>query len=975
MRQLQAIGRDWEITAIRAAAHRARDGRCHVVFAEGFAGSGKSMLVRNALHVFDDWSEFSVVLDDEHLRTPGYLMHHILRSFGVPCPEGAGVEDYVEYAQRAMAGVDKPTAIIVSRVHKMDEVSAAALLRLCTALQYKPVLLVLSAEPCSRLAVRRLSDYVRVNLHGTHVTVKPYASAETAQLLGTYISTPFGEEAVRRLHVETAGYPLLIDAVGRHLAETPLGRRSLDEALRAMRADSAWLRMRSAVSEMLQFVDPARTWLLELLAAAQTPLSKRQLEAAARGPVDFTALLESGLALWDDTVLGYAPRDTVVAQLLINRCSTDRLVRIHQALIDIVTPVEALSHRVQVLRSGAEPEQLEPTIGELRSSARQALVRHDIEAAYEYYNACVQLRADEHTLADMLDVAVPLGRKDHLLELESELRGLPSGPLRQGALAILALEQGDTARSVEALEAQREFEYTETGALVFAQAVAEVAFQLTLYDVPWKLRMSVRRGVAMLDSWERDLNSQAGDAVVEMLRARVNGVRAFIRLWDIFSRRDPVGLRESLPALDALVDELGILPGTDVQMACVRAVRAVRRMHLGERDNGYPDLLELAELQTSHHFVLYIQTQLALLLFSASYWDEAEEMAFRAAGRAMLSRESPVSLFSYLVAAVTRGARDRWEDVDYMIETLGTVRTAYGPLVAAVYDWTCAIRAESRGEQAEVAGHLLRMRDEPGGWWFIGPEPMLLLVRSAHCAKAWALGSQLRRSVLAGDIPLSPELSQVVALNYFSGFAAWARGDPKAAWDHLDSAMQWFLDRPPFRASQPHYEGGAFRLLMAILATDMAELFLRHSEPLDVHGAQARENLEWAVSVFQSSGAHGLLEQATRIVDSLEVRQEADSGAAAASTAAEPDAASGLVSRSRATPRIQPTENELLAGLTKRERQVGLRIAQGETNKEIAQTMGLSVRTVDFHVSNVLTKLRLGSRREVRQLLRNMNPS
>jgi DNA-binding CsgD family transcriptional regulator len=52
-------------------------------------------------------------------------------------------------------------------------------------------------------------------------------------------------------------------------------------------------------------------------------------------------------------------------------------------------------------------------------------------------------------------------------------------------------------------------------------------------------------------------------------------------------------------------------------------------------------------------------------------------------------------------------------------------------------------------------------------------------------------------------------------------------------------------------------------------------------------------------------------------------------------------------------------------GLTAREREVAILIAAGQTNREIAEALVLGERTIETHVSNILGKLELASRREV----------
>jgi non-specific serine/threonine protein kinase len=58
---------------------------------------------------------------------------------------------------------------------------------------------------------------------------------------------------------------------------------------------------------------------------------------------------------------------------------------------------------------------------------------------------------------------------------------------------------------------------------------------------------------------------------------------------------------------------------------------------------------------------------------------------------------------------------------------------------------------------------------------------------------------------------------------------------------------------------------------------------------------------------------------------------------------------------------------EAFGGLTAREREVAALIAQGKSNREIAEDLVVSERTVESHVSNIMFKLGVQSRRQIRE--------
>jgi len=56
---------------------------------------------------------------------------------------------------------------------------------------------------------------------------------------------------------------------------------------------------------------------------------------------------------------------------------------------------------------------------------------------------------------------------------------------------------------------------------------------------------------------------------------------------------------------------------------------------------------------------------------------------------------------------------------------------------------------------------------------------------------------------------------------------------------------------------------------------------------------------------------------------------------------------------------------ERFGGLTEREREVAVLISQGRTNREIADTLVVSLRTIETHVSTILSKLGVASRSRI----------
>ncbi len=71
------------------------------------------------------------------------------------------------------------------------------------------------------------------------------------------------------------------------------------------------------------------------------------------------------------------------------------------------------------------------------------------------------------------------------------------------------------------------------------------------------------------------------------------------------------------------------------------------------------------------------------------------------------------------------------------------------------------------------------------------------------------------------------------------------------------------------------------------------------------------------------------------------------------------------LSESELTPESAPLDQRKIGGLTKREREVVVLIAQGKSNREIAEAMTVGIKTVETYVTRILNKLSFDSRVQI----------
>ena len=137
----------------------------------------------------------------------------------------------------------------------------------------------------------------------------------------------------------------------------------------------------------------------------------------------------------------------------------------------------------------------------------------------------------------------------------------------------------------------------------------------------------------------------------------------------------------------------------------------------------------------------------------------------------------------------------------------------------------------------------------------------------------------------------------------------------------------------------------------------------------DVAKVLSLKPLLWRILIAQGrlARAQGKNEQAEKYFAEGQVLVDSLASDLAFSDATLPqylNQAAGRMMRSRSSSSRIVAKNQF-EGLTPRERNVAALIAQGKSNKEIAEVLVLSNRTVEAHISNILSKLNFTSRAQI----------
>jgi DNA-binding CsgD family transcriptional regulator/tetratricopeptide (TPR) repeat protein len=815
-------------------------------------------------------------------------------------------EDVLTLIERAAE--DRPVVVVLEDLHWADPSSRELLLFLVRNLTQPGVLLIgtyrstdlVDGHPLAAL-LTGLTRAARVDL----LEPAPLRRADVARLLADRLGRTPDPALTERIHRRSAGNPLFVQALAESGSSAPLPLRDLLlTGFRRLPDDS-----RQVVRAAAMAGDPVGHALL----SAVTGLDDLALEAALRPAVDGRLLFAaepSGLT--KGYGFGHALVRTAVAEDLL---PTERIrlhVRCAEALRDdpaLVPDGRAAAELAAHWYAAGDPERALCAAWRAADVARTLYAHHErlqlLERVLELWDHVADPAA-----AIATDLASVLGQAAEVCLAAGE-------PARGIELATRALESvtGDPERTALLLEIRSKLQHRIGGS---GLADLREGAGLLPADPPTVVGGRVLATLAnrlLLHSRHEESAARATEALA--VGRQVND--ATIQAWALLTLStlaDLAGDRDRGAALrDEAAQIMQAAPPAEVAFPLV--LNMLAEADVRECTGEHGRALEIAQegVKAAEHFGLSRDIGAVLLaragdsLTSLGRWPEA-----RLAYQRALDAEPP-PLFRALVL------------------------TGLGELDLREGD------AASAKETMTVARSLLS--DDYGGMVF-----QFMLV-----------GLQLRVSMALGDLaeadrvlgaalndPALPDHSQQAWPILIAGAAhrhdqqIRTPGSRPVLNDLRATAARLSVIGPVQEAQRATFEAG-----LGDLPWDEAVGRWRAMDQPYGLATALYAAAESALKAGDQKGAATRLEEAATLA--------ADLGAKPLQTELD-----HLATRGRL--RGQPTPNPDPLGLTPRETEVLALVAEGRSNRQIAETLFISAKTAGVHVSNILAKLNVTSRTE-----------
>jgi DNA-binding CsgD family transcriptional regulator len=433
------------------------------------------------------------------------------------------------------------------------------------------------------------------------------------------------------------------------------------------------------------------------------------------------------------------------------------------------------------------------------------------------------------------------------------------------------------------------------------------------------VRGAAAAGLTGISVWRGD----ADDALMYSdLALRATGVPAPLRDYVSCLRGVARGRRDGLVAGLEEFRHLSEHP-SDISTADLEALscRGSLRTMVGLIEEARGDLLEVVRRQEAGAPMLSGVTPhcyLAAVQYQLGEWDSCQLTMRRAALLADDDQPAMNQVIRYFIATLIPAARGDWSTADELVRAAGTAaQQVGGPQDMKYAAIAAASLAQARNDPrgalralSAVPG-LRTATGSPGGtheWWSTWWGPLLIdaLQKTGQLAEAARELAAFRERVHSSTF-LSSTVARLAAQQ------ADAEGNEMRAIAIAEGHLGTVLDSRPRLADGQLFHAHGRRLLSAG----------------DIPGAT-----RWLTAADQCFAALGATPYGLRVAPDL---------AALAS----------------------PPQPRVLPQLTTREQQIVDLVLRNLTNREIAATLFVTQKTVEYHLSNIFTKLNIRSRRDL----------
>jgi DNA-binding CsgD family transcriptional regulator/tetratricopeptide (TPR) repeat protein len=921
------FGRDPARDALLLVAQRALvQGGTALV--SGEAGLGKTALLADTSERLTGWTVLRVHADsfesDLSYSTVERLVRGLNAVSGTRIRPPEPTDEPIAVGRLLLDAIDSvssPVCVVVDDAQWVDEASARALRFVVRRLSDQAFLFVAATRPLANSVVALFEDVAATTVNHARIELTPLTVADTQELAQHILGHAISRRTATRLTEATQGSPLLLSVLLGQLRET------FAAALHPAGWDlpvAAITPLATAVSSALEGADASVRDAAEIVAVLRDslPLPLFGTIAGKLGvKVDVPGAVSRGLVRSTelDGVVWVEPAHAILADALTGELPVQRRVEIHRVAAEVLTGHRALRHRVEAADTA------DPTlVAELLAASRLAADRGQADQAMSYARSAVHLSAadaeHERALLEIGLLAMRTRMHERIFDLAPAIEALPVSVVRDAVLLELRTLTGDIPGALAlalALEA--------------APAVTpeERAIRAHVAEAIPKVLMAMRDFAATLDHLEigrrhiAEAPSDPDELTDPALRWLAQPRDDLLRLlgWTLTAslhagRVDLIG---------PLIEELDALLGTTESAAAVDALvtRARVFIFMGDIGRARDDLARanvLVRRFPSSWTAGFARTIYAHVLFLVGEWDESVTLADAAVALALDETDLSGWPIALTVSTLVRAGRGESAAVDERLRSASQAKLS----IAGSYDGD--IPHLARAELARSLGRpdaqlTATEQAEAGatgastlGWLTYRVDALATLGRAAEARTAFESCTDQRRL-------WRPYYG---SLGWLEGRVLEAEGDlTAAATAYRSSLSEPASARYPF----PH----------AIAALDAARVLSATGGDRETVRALA----EQASETFRRVGAAAYLARCASILEQL-----ADAGAT--DTRTEP--------------------GDPFAPLTTRERQVAHAIAAGMTNKEIAERLYVSVTTVNFHVRNILAKLELTSRRDLRKL-------